>query len=267
MRRPSPWLLSILFLVAVAWIIASSSTFQGCIQKEQTNSSSQNLQRSAANVVVIYRRCVGGFVHYNAEGIIAGFTIILAFATIFLWAATRDLVKDGRETAKRQLRAYIGVHKMKATIESIEGSDVKVVVSIILKNFGQTPAIVDHVHAQTEFVAAKTGFAALNTDRREILPDAEIETLVEGHTKIYSDLKTSHLNVVTRFRYEDFTGEVHTRDVESHAIIEIPSESLGPIEAKLHNIHNINMPHDMGIWIPSSQSYWDTMKRKKPDRR
>src|SRR5205823_3382553 len=57
----------------------------------------------------VYRDCLGGFVHHNGEALIAAFTVILALSTIFLWVATRDLVKDARNTAERELRAYIAV--------------------------------------------------------------------------------------------------------------------------------------------------------------
>jgi hypothetical protein len=66
---------------------------------------------------------------------IAAFTVLLAFATFFLWSATRDLVDDAKHNAERQLRAYV-------FIESVEmitvGRIVRAVLSI--KNFGQTPA-------------------------------------------------------------------------------------------------------------------------------
>jgi uncharacterized membrane protein YkvI len=94
MRRLLPWVLSILFLIAVVFVVATSSTFQSCLKKEQYNSANQHLQGGPAEIVLIYRHCVGGFVHDNAEGIIAIFTIILALSTIFLWAVTRDLAKS-----------------------------------------------------------------------------------------------------------------------------------------------------------------------------
>jgi hypothetical protein len=65
------------------------------------------------------------------------FTCLLAGATIALWWATRDLVTGESETAKRQLRAYVGV-----AVGRIEkfGSSAPVEGSVIVKNFGQTPA-------------------------------------------------------------------------------------------------------------------------------
>jgi hypothetical protein len=65
------------------------------------------------------------------------FTFCLAAATFALWLATRDLVTGESETSKRQLRAYIGV-----AVGRIEkfGSSTPVEGSVIVKNFGQTPA-------------------------------------------------------------------------------------------------------------------------------
>jgi hypothetical protein len=86
---------------------------------------------------------LGTFIHDFREEIvaigtlfIAGLTVILAFATAFLYGATRDLVKGAEETAERQLRAYV----------FIQGGQIQIVdngtavgVGVTLKNFGQTP--------------------------------------------------------------------------------------------------------------------------------
>jgi hypothetical protein len=72
----------------------------------------------------------------NGEGIMASFTIILAFSTIFLWVATRDLVGGAEETAKRQLRAYIGVRSVGCS----DWVGTFTFASITIVNAGQTPA-------------------------------------------------------------------------------------------------------------------------------
>ena len=65
------------------------------------------------------------------------FSAILAFGTVFLWHATRWLVKETKETGERQLRAYV-------LMEGCGIKDVSVgkmpVASVLIKNFGQTPA-------------------------------------------------------------------------------------------------------------------------------
>ena len=64
-------------------------------------------------------------------------TLVLALATVALWRATTELVTGEHNTAKRQLRAYIGV-----AIGRVEkfSSSTLVEGSVIVKNFGQTPA-------------------------------------------------------------------------------------------------------------------------------
>ena len=135
--RKSAWVFSVLLLAGVFWVVASSSTFQSCIQKEEGNADNQHFQSSSTEIVEVYRHCIGGFVHDNAEGIIAIFTIILALSTIFLWRASRDLVNIGIDTAERQLRAYIST--MVAIIPDII-PDVEFSIGIIIRNDGLTPA-------------------------------------------------------------------------------------------------------------------------------
>jgi hypothetical protein len=76
-------------------------------------------------------------------------TLLLFGATVALYSATRNLVQDASDTAKRQLRAYVGI-----TIKDIQcgtcdlqsvpplevGMQVKDVVIFNVKNYGLTPA-------------------------------------------------------------------------------------------------------------------------------
>lgn len=71
---------------------------------------------------------------------IAAFTIVLAFATGFLYIATRNLVESADETAQKQLRAYIGIHDMKVTVYPFEQGGFAFIAEAELRNFGQTPA-------------------------------------------------------------------------------------------------------------------------------
>jgi hypothetical protein len=87
---------------------------------------------------------IGSFIHQFHEEIvavgtafIAAFTIILGFATAALYLATRDLVKGAEATAKRQLRAYLGVRA--GHVGSKDG-DSTFIVMIEITNAGQTPA-------------------------------------------------------------------------------------------------------------------------------
>jgi len=67
--------------------------------------------------------------------ILAIATVVLAAATAALWYATKKLVKGAEETARRQLRAYVGVQRCWQ-----KGIANRPRFEIIFENFGQTPA-------------------------------------------------------------------------------------------------------------------------------
>jgi len=66
---------------------------------------------------------------------IAIFTVILAFATGFLYFATRDLVKGSDKTARQQLRAYVYVQPGNVYLVS---AGLKPQPRIVVRNSGQT---------------------------------------------------------------------------------------------------------------------------------
>jgi hypothetical protein len=68
---------------------------------------------------------------------LAGVTTILAFFTALLWLATYRLVKGSKDTAERQLRAYIGACQF--TIAPFKSGQPDV-SQVHMKNYGQTPA-------------------------------------------------------------------------------------------------------------------------------
>ncbi len=70
-------------------------------------------------------------------GIIAVFTSVLGIFTVRLWSATRELVRGGERTARRQLRAYVGITDVRVS-PLIVGE--KPHITFATKNFGQTPA-------------------------------------------------------------------------------------------------------------------------------
>ncbi len=72
--------------------------------------------------------------------IIAVFTVILAIATGLLWWSTRALVLESRDTAQRQLRAYIGPFSMEMQVYPYEKGGFVAMAHTELRNFGQTPA-------------------------------------------------------------------------------------------------------------------------------
>jgi hypothetical protein len=74
----------------------------------------------------------------DAERTIAVFTVILGIATGFLWLATRNLVREAKETSKRELRAYISVTPV--NVVSSDREERFVQIGLTVKNHGQTPA-------------------------------------------------------------------------------------------------------------------------------
>jgi hypothetical protein len=76
------------------------------------------------------------------EKVIAGvgtiFTGLLAFATLFLFFATRNLVSDARDTAQRQLRAYVYAEVVPSKYKAKPDEPWIWAISIFLKNTGQT---------------------------------------------------------------------------------------------------------------------------------
>jgi hypothetical protein len=149
-KRASPFLVPFLLLVFFAWLVWSPTQFQNCVQDSQVNYANESFENDTSQFFFIFRGCIGGFVHDNAEGIIALFTVILAISTAFLWKATRDLVDDASETSKKQLRAYIGT-KVRG-IERYEGSDPARVIGILrIENVGQIPARITGIFSTTEW--------------------------------------------------------------------------------------------------------------------
>jgi hypothetical protein len=71
----------------------------------------------------------------SAEWWLVGFTFLLAIFTGLLFWATWRLVKDAKESSKRQMRAYLSVVSV-----TVEGEIRHISAMIAVKNVGQTPA-------------------------------------------------------------------------------------------------------------------------------
>ncbi len=72
-------------------------------------------------------------------GVLAVSTSLLSLFTYRLWSATRDVVLDGRDTAERQLRAYVFVSDTNYDSTGVTFPNV-VAYMPTMKNSGQTPA-------------------------------------------------------------------------------------------------------------------------------
>ena len=76
------------------------------------------------------------WINASSTSIIAIFTIILAVGTIALFCATRNLVSDARNTAEKQLRAYVFATPQELLILLI----TELAIRYFIQNTGQTPA-------------------------------------------------------------------------------------------------------------------------------
>lgn len=84
-----------------------------------------------------YKKDCQHFLYKVADDPISIFTILLFFATLGLWIATRSLVKGSDKTAQHQLRAYVGIESV---VLKFEGTPPSIKATISYKNFGKTPA-------------------------------------------------------------------------------------------------------------------------------
>lgn len=137
-------------------------------------------------------------------------TMVLCLATIGLYCATRELVQDGEETARRQLRSYAAIES--ASIK-LDGRTFKSEVD--LKNSGQTPAydltVVSHletIDTGSLFTPAplkeKTGRSGIVGPGTVTHPYAELSVPEENKTTIIGAQKGSvTIYLVGRARYRD----------------------------------------------------------------
>jgi len=127
-----------LFVAVVILIVGPSPPLQECIKQAHGGGTGQSTKEQIANFLSALwadRACFASFLHENGEAVIALFTIILGFATWFLWRATRDLVDGAEAATEHQLRAYV----MPDGIDPRIGNN-GVTITFSVRNFGRTPA-------------------------------------------------------------------------------------------------------------------------------
>ena len=108
------------------------------INKQQKNDgASKEEHHNYWDPIITFINANEKIINATSTGFIALFTIVLAIATAFLYCATRNLVFNARDTAERQLRAY--VFPVPSTID-YNAITKKVSIWFKIKNVGQTPA-------------------------------------------------------------------------------------------------------------------------------
>ena len=144
------WMLKAIFaiilfagLIFIVDLEASSPPFCAGSNSAQSNADQYNKNCAPLSRAVITYSYdgllfLGHFIHDFKDEIVAGFTVILAIATGFLWFATRDLVKGAEAASRRQLRPYVVID----STDLEEQMDTHEVFMQKLKiiNKGQTPA-------------------------------------------------------------------------------------------------------------------------------
>jgi hypothetical protein len=125
-------------LIIFAAVEFHSEPFQECINKSyQESADKEPPERTILRRAELLTSCTGDFFKEDGEAITAFFTLILGVATIGLWLSTKGLVRSAEVTAKRQLRAYVGICENDIRVFSV---GKKIEVRLGIKNFGQTPA-------------------------------------------------------------------------------------------------------------------------------
>ena len=136
----------LLFLGGIVWL-GFQTREEPPTSPNQANQTTETVKKEYAAIKTALKNGfirLGSFIHDFKEEIvaigtlfIAAFTVILAFATFFLYFATRDLVTGAKDTAERQLRAYLTITPvMLSSINPDENSGF----IFEQKNQGQTPA-------------------------------------------------------------------------------------------------------------------------------
>lgn len=143
------WLWAFAIIAVGIIIIATSDSFQECMQAKEKSGTDQNLKKGMAYLSMCrwYLDCSASFFEKNGHGITAAFTIVLAISTILLWGATRDAAVGAERSAsiaERHLnmseRPWVGITDIKfpSPVTIRDGSNLN--VDFVLNNVGKVPA-------------------------------------------------------------------------------------------------------------------------------
>jgi hypothetical protein len=138
--------IAIAIVAAAVWAVETSQPFRSCAKGGQHYGGS-SLQEHIADLSTLLDRrrgCLATFLHDNEGPITAIASLFVALFTFTLWRSTDRLWNAGerqlqlsRDTAQRQLRAYLGV-SLKTGPEI--AANVAPRIFFIVKNYGATPA-------------------------------------------------------------------------------------------------------------------------------
>lgn len=216
----SVFLCIFVFFGLVFWL-GISTIKEPIIQSDQANQTTEPTKiEYPPNHTALTRgfNRLGTFIHDFREEIvavgtlfIAVFTIILAFATGFLYVATRDLVKGTEESAKRQLRAYVHIDDTRGPDLT---KDCPYWFEFFVKNGGKTPA-----YAVRQWTGFTLGPYPLNQPLPSPTTPPRYAAIVnaDGRVKVQGEISQYSADEVMRIQAEDTRlyvfGRIIYRDV------------------------------------------------------
>jgi hypothetical protein len=202
-------IICVLIIAFVALLLGESISFRQCIQQtynqNQTNTVKNEFEKNRAALF----HCGADFVHKYRDEVTAAATVILALSTLFLWLATGDLVKGSERTARRQLRAYVGIESGHMNLE-ISNGGIEAQVTLRIKNFGQTPAYEVRGHGGVA-IAAKFSASLQEKEgpiagQNAVFPQSSQRALFGGHLEIPPGSDPIGIFAFGHFSYKDAFG-------------------------------------------------------------
>jgi hypothetical protein len=225
-RALTLWFTALAAVAIGVLIVLSSNPFKQCVYGGQHDSAKQQLNDyvTLRDNLLVYRDCLGEFVHANGDAIIAAFTVILAFSTIALWSATRGLVRSAENTAERQLRAYVsykGGDFIHIDIADFDANKIPQ-CDLVLINQGQTPAKNVTISRRTWVTADPESLLVAPVEERAregsvkfFAPGAEIPVTAKLSRKLeaaefeYMKIGRIVLRAAFHITYDDVFGQPH----------------------------------------------------------
>ncbi len=98
-------------MILLIWLVVGSPSFESCVNDQQNTDAKDAFQKIVSNLL-IYRRCIGPFLHTNEGGITALSTVVIAIFTAILGAFTVSLAKATKiaaDAAKESADAAVSV--------------------------------------------------------------------------------------------------------------------------------------------------------------
>jgi hypothetical protein len=210
------WRTAILTVAACAVVLASAPSFRECVDRQYRIEQANQL----TEYVEALRWCGADFLEGHGEPIVALgtvvigiFTIVLGLGTVSLANSTKKLAEVAQDTALRQLRAYVQIHRV--TISPLDTSNITN-VEIVWENTGQTPAYDATCWGTFQMLdfPLKQGLPSLPVTsapaRFIILPDRKYgQTNPSGRPPLADEIQAVRDGAKVIFAY----GEIRYRDV------------------------------------------------------